>query len=130
MSSPTALVMMPDTLTIEKSSDNSLTRILDLTSTPTYVGPLDQTRVRDEQAQADYDETDTAAPGYITGTLSADAVATDATQFDGNLGPGDTNVQIALEMIDSLVLGGGAACVSCGVQCSRGGAHQLQQHGI
>ena len=45
-------------ITVEKSSDNSVTPIIDLTGTPTYEGPLLQSRVQEEQAQADFDETD------------------------------------------------------------------------
>ena len=52
-------------ITVEKSSDNSVTPIIDLTGTPTYEGPLLQSRVREEQAQADFDETDTTSPSYI-----------------------------------------------------------------
>ena len=63
-------------LTVEQEVAGVITPIIDLTGTPTYEGVLKQSRVQEQQAQADFSESDTSEPGYV---LNKDIIELDDT---------------------------------------------------
>ena len=102
-------------ITVEKSSDNSVTRIIDLRSTPTYVGPLSESRVTERLPQdgndgdvLTWDDTNSvweaeALPGGAA-TTPPRSVRSLTTNF-GALSSGNASIAFDLDEFTGRVVG-------------------------